>query len=78
MIKLSIVVPCYNEEKNIPLIVERFSEVIKRNDIEVILVDNGSNDNSAEVLANLVQKYYFKKKVKVKINKDNGNGICKG
>ena len=78
MIKLSIVVPCYNEEKNIPLIVERFSEVIKRNDIEVILVDNGSNDNSAEVLANLVPKYSFLKTVKVEINQGYGYGILQG
>ena len=26
--KLSIVVPCYNEKENIPLILERFDEVI--------------------------------------------------
>lgn len=40
--KLSIVVPCYNEENNIPLILEKFNEVIKRDDIEVLLVNNGS------------------------------------
>ena len=44
--KLSIVVPCYDEAENIPLILKRFGEVIKRDDIEVILVDNGSRDSS--------------------------------
>ena len=29
MIKLSVVVPCYNEEENIPLILARFDEVIE-------------------------------------------------
>ena len=27
--KFSIIVPCYNEEKNIPLILEKFNNVIK-------------------------------------------------
>ena len=42
--KLSIVVPCYNEADNIPLILERFDEVIKTDEVEVILVNNGSTD----------------------------------
>ena len=48
--KLSIIVPCYNESKNIPLILEKFSNVIKRDDVEVLLVNNGSKDNSQEIL----------------------------
>ncbi len=49
---LSIVVPCYNEAGNVPLIVSRFAEVLAtRQDVEVILVNNGSKDNSAEVFA---------------------------
>ena len=39
-VKLSIVVPCYNEEENIPLLLERFGEVVSEKDMEVILVDN--------------------------------------
>lgn len=36
---LSIVVPCYNEAKNIPLILERFAEVVgTKTDIEVLLL----------------------------------------
>ena len=42
MIKYSIVIPCYNEEKNIPLILENFNNVIQRDDIEVLFVNNGS------------------------------------
>jgi polyisoprenyl-phosphate glycosyltransferase len=44
--KLSIVVPCYNEAKNIPLILERFDQAINRPDVETVLVNNGSKDNS--------------------------------
>lgn len=76
--KLSIVVPCYNEEENIPLILERFREVIEREDIEVILVNNGSTDNSAQVLEELLPKYNFAKTVLVEVNQGYGYGICQG
>ena len=76
--KLSIIVPCYNEEKNIPLILNRFSEVIKRDDIEVILVNNGSTDNSEAVLNELLPKYAFAKTVKVEVNQGYGYGILQG
>jgi glycosyltransferase involved in cell wall biosynthesis len=35
-IKLSIIVPCYNEEANIPLILEKFKSVISRDDVEMM------------------------------------------
>lgn len=78
MIKLSIVVPCYNEEKNIPLILERFSSVIKQQDIEVIVVNNGSTDNSENILTSLVQNYPFARVVKVDNNHGYGFGVTSG
>ena len=63
--KLSIIVPCYNEEKNIPLILEKFNSVIKNKEIEVILVDNGSTDNSSKILEKLLPKYSFARTVLV-------------
>lgn len=76
--KLSIVVPCYNEEQNIPLILNRFGEIIEREDIEVILVDNGSTDDSALVLAELLPKYAFARTVRVEVNQGYGYGILQG
>ncbi len=76
--KLSIVVPCYNEAENIPLILKRFSEVIKRDDIEVILVNNGSTDNSEDILNSLLPNYPFAKTVKVEVNQGYGYGILQG
>ena len=76
--KLSIVVPCYNEEKNIPLILKKFQGVIKRDDIELILVNNGSTDNSQMVFDELVPKYTFAKVVKIEVNQGYGYGITSG
>ncbi|SFD73256.1 glycosyltransferase family 2 protein [Flavobacterium phragmitis] len=77
-IKLSIIIPCYNEEKNISLILNKFNEVIKTNEIEVILVNNGSLDNSEAVFAELVPNYNFARVVKVEINQGYGYGITSG
>ncbi len=76
--KLSIVVPCYNEAGNIPLILDRFDATVKRNDVEVVLVDNGSTDNSSEILNRLLPKYEFARSVKVDVNQGYGYGIVQG
>lgn len=76
--KLSIVVPCYNEAKNIPLILSAFEKVIDRPDIEIILVNNGSTDNSKAVFEELLPKYSFVRLVNVLQNKGYGFGIISG
>ena len=76
--KLSIVVPCYDEAENIPLILERFAEVIRRDDVEVVLVDNGSTDNSPAVLRELLPKYSFARTIRVEVNQGYGYGIVQG
>lgn len=48
--KVSIIIPCYNEEKNISLIVNRFDKIAAQCDIELILVDNGSKDTTSEMI----------------------------
>tara|TARA_X000000950_G_C13884224_1_gene648203 strand:+ start:1117 stop:1818 length:702 start_codon:yes stop_codon:yes gene_type:complete len=76
--KLSIIVPCFNEEKNIPLILEKFKNTIQRSDVEVLLVNNGSQDNSKKILDELVPNYFFARIVEVKENQGYGFGITSG
>lgn len=76
--KLSLVIPCYNEAKNIPLLIDRCAEVVKENDVEVILVDNGSSDTTPDVLSSLLPQYSNIRSVRVEINQGYGYGILAG
>ncbi|MEW9501055.1 glycosyltransferase family 2 protein [Jeotgalibacillus marinus] len=78
MKKYSIVIPCYNEEKNIPLILDKFQKVINRDDIEILLINNGSQDQSKKVLNELVPQYPFAEAVEVEVNRGYGFGILYG
>jgi glycosyltransferase involved in cell wall biosynthesis len=55
---LSLVVPVYNEEENLPLLFDAIHKVMDALDHtwELILVDDGSRDNSLAVLNDLVVK----------------------
>ena len=48
--KVLIIIPAYNEEKNIPFIYNTLKNIINDN-IEIILVNNGSTDNSLKILS---------------------------
>lgn len=50
--KVSIVIPVFNEEKSLPLLFEELTSTFKtlKRDAEVIFVDDGSTDNSASSL----------------------------
>ena len=52
MKKLSIVVPCFNEEDSIPYFYEEIKKVTKdmNVDLELIFVDDGSKDKTLEVI----------------------------
>lgn len=76
--KLTVVVPCYNEKDNIPLILKRFSETIGKRNIEVILINNGSTDDSQNIIDELLPNYSFARSVFVPVNKGYGYGILQG
>ena len=58
-IDISIVVPVYNEEENLPLLISQLVEVLGplRKTYEMIFVDDGSKDRSRQVLKEMVSKY---------------------
>ncbi len=76
--KLSIVIPCYNELDNIPLIIDGFNTILTGNDIEVVLVDNGSSDGTDAYLSRISSAYPFLRTVRVPVNQGYGFGILSG
>jgi len=58
---LSIIIPVYNEEKNIALLYERLMAVCNRNNYnyEVIFIDDGSTDKTAEEIKKLPGARYI-------------------
>lgn len=57
--ELSVFFPCYNEEKNIENTVTKAVNVLKKiaNKWEIIIVNDGSKDNTALVAKKLAKKY---------------------
>ena len=64
--KVSLIIPCYNESKSIPKLLESCQTAFEEQDVEVIIVDNGSTDNTQEVLSDILANYSFIKLVTVK------------
>ena len=54
-VALSIVVPIYNEEESLPFLVNQLLEILQpmEETFELVLVNDGSSDNSAEVIRKL-------------------------
>lgn len=76
--RFSLVIPCYNEAANLPLLLERCKEVVKLPDVEVVLVDNGSIDSTPDVLTEFLPRYPGCRSVRVEVNQGYGFGILSG
>ena len=56
---ISIVIPCKNEAQNIPPLLDEIAEHLGDREIEVIVVNDGSTDNTPEVLAAEAARHKF-------------------
>ncbi len=67
MAKISIIIPCYFNEDNIPVtskeLIENESAFPEGTEFEYVLVDDGSKDNTYQTLLNFKDKYPEKVKV---------------
>ena len=76
--RLSLIIPCYNEAKNLHLLLERCRYLVSQAGVEVVLVDNGSTDDSSVVLQALLPSYPGCRSVRVEQNQGYGFGILTG
>lgn len=76
--RFSLIIPCYNEAANLPALIDRIQRSIIQSDVEVVLVDNGSNDATADVLHTLLKDTPAIRSVRVPVNQGYGFGILSG
>jgi glycosyltransferase involved in cell wall biosynthesis len=76
----SIVLPAYNEAENLPSVLKDLKEVLDGLKIsyEIIVVDNGSTDNTQEVLGQVQKEIPQLRIIKLRQNQGFGNGIIQG
>ena len=80
-IKLSIVIPVFNEEKFVKKLFFQLKNYFNEKNIEIIFVDDGSTDTSINILKDLKQKIQYKFTfdiVKIDINSGKGKAIQTG
>lgn len=78
--RVSIIVPAYNEERRIGRFLEELLKFAKAqlDNYEIIIVDDGSVDNTLNVVKNIVKKDRSVRIVSYKPNKGKGFAVKKG
>ncbi len=64
MFKFSIVIPVYNEAKNLPTLIKKIYKVLKKEIFELIIVDDDSTDNTSKIIGKVKKsnlKYFIRK-----------------
>lgn len=79
-VKLSIVVPCYNEAENIPILYQKLVHVLigMQCDYEILFIDDGSIDASISVLKKISRKDPSVHIVELSRNFGHQAAICAG
>ncbi len=78
-ILVSIVIPVYNSEKTIKVVVKKIKDALfRKTDYEVILVDDRSKDGSHEKCMDLSKKYSYVKFIALSKNFGQHNAILAG
>ena len=75
--KLSIIIPCYNEEKLISTVMEKVLQTKLDHDLEkqMIIVNDGSTDNSANVINQFCEKNLCASSIHQQTNSGKGAAI---
>ena len=77
-VTLSLIIPCYNEEKTLREIIEKVRELKKSINLELIIVDDCSKDNSLQVANTLAEEYSEIKVLSHDVNKGKGAALRTG
>jgi len=78
--KLDVVIPLWNEEKNVETLVEEVSSIwdFSLGFNKLYLINNGSIDNTGQIIDTLKSRYSFVDVVQLQMNLNYGGGIYEG
>ena len=79
MVKLSVVIPCYNEEQTLRACLENLLDIADENlSLEIIIVDDCSTDQSFSIAAELEENHSEIKLLRNERNKGKGAALRTG
>jgi glycosyltransferase involved in cell wall biosynthesis len=77
--RLSIIVPCYNEKATIKTILNEIYEVdLGKTEKEIVIVDDGSQDGTRDILTQLAKKNSSIKLLFQEVNQGKGAALRRG
>jgi len=74
---VSLLIPCYNENQTVRNTLKKLDELNYKN-YEMIAINDGSSDNTAEILKELAEEYNRLRVIDLKINKGKANALHVG
>ena len=80
-LNLSIVIPVFNEDRYLEKLFDQLKKFFNKDDIEIIIIDDGSTDNSNIIIENFKTKKDFKFNfscIKLDINSGKGKALQTG
>ncbi len=79
-VQLSVVVPCYNEEESVPILVERLVQAIEpwAQDAEIILADDGSSDETWAAIEAAHARYPVVRGIRLSANRGHQVALTAG
>jgi len=79
-IEISVVVPVYNEEGNLPVLIPKLVKVLKGLGLsyEMIFVDDGSSDGSRKILEEMASQYPFLRVLRLRENRGLSTALVAG
>jgi glycosyltransferase involved in cell wall biosynthesis len=75
--KLSIIIPCWNEDRTVEKIITKINNIVKY-EKEIIVIDDFSNDKSFEILNRLYKENKIQHLIKNEKNYGKGYSVRKG
>ena len=79
MKKFSILIPTYNEKKNIELLIKKISKILKKSLFEIIVIDDDSKDGTINILKDIkVKNKKFNYFIRSKVDRDLSKSIILG